>query len=235
MTGLKQLKVYATQPHPCSYLDDREAITLFIDPASSLDADLYSQLSRLGFRRSGPHIYKPHCQDCNACIPCRVEVDNFNWRRRFRRILGKNQDLRHECTSALDSALMYPLYRDYIQQRHADGDMYPPSVEQFESFLTAEFNATHYHCFYRADTLLAVAVSDRLSDGLSAIYSFYQPQLNARSLGSFMILWQLQQCQQLGLPYLYLGYWIQQSDKMAYKADYRPLQLLINRQWLSLR
>ena len=235
MTELGHLRVYATYPHRCSYLPDRQATTLFIDPAVQLDSGQYSQLSELGFRRSGGHVYRPNCSDCNACIPTRLPVNEFRWSRRFRRIMRANCDLSVEVMAAPDPDLMYPLYSRYIEQRHADGDMYPPSREQFLQFLTAEFGISRFYCFYRQKQLVAVAVADVLNTGISAIYSFYDPDLPRRSLGSFMILWQLREAERLNLPYLYLGYWVRECQKMAYKIEYRPVQLLLNQQWLTMR
>ena len=185
----------------------------------------------LGFRRSGNHIYRPHCSHCNACIPARVPVDEFRPNRNQRRCAKRNADLRVERLSSVDDERSYDLYRRYIETRHADGDMYPPDRDQFESFLNNPWECTEYYGFFLEDELLAVAVVDCMLDGLSAIYTFYDPDAEHRALGRYAILWQIDRCRQLRLPHLYLGYWIRDCRKMAYKADYQPLEVMVNNQW----
>lgn len=234
MSTLSNLKLYATYPHACSYLDGQEATTLFIDPQAKVDHALYSHLSDLGFRRSGDHIYRPRCQTCKACIPVRIPVHQFKPTRQQKRCWAHNLDLQVKIANSLDLARYYPLYARYITQRHADGDMYPPSEDQLVNFLKpAVEQSTDYLEFWLQDELVAVAVSDRLAQGLSAIYTFYSPaeNLQHRSLGVLAVLYQIQRAQELGLPYLYLGYWIRDCKKMAYKSHYQPLELLIDQAW----
>jgi len=233
-SSLRDLKVYTTYPHSCSYLPEQEATTLFVDPRTPMNADLYSQLSRLGFRRSGSHLYRPNCDNCSACIPARVPVASFAPRRSQKRVLRRNQDLVVTEMTSIDNEECFELYRRYIDARHRDGDMYPPSREQFQSFLSAEWNVTRFFGLYEANRLIGVAVADQLEDGLSAIYTFYDPETSERSLGTFAVLWQVEKARQLGLPYLYLGYWIKQCQKMAYKTQYRPLELYVNGNWVEL-
>ncbi len=234
MTVLSNLRVFATHPHVCSYLPDQQATTLFIDPAARIDAIVYDQLSEMGFRRSGPHLYRPHCTHCNACIPARVPVNRFVRNRRQRRIWARNQDLRVVDLASIDGDEFYRLYARYIEGRHRDGDMYPPSRQQFDSFLTREWDITRYFCFYDGEHLVAVAVVDVMQNGLSAIYTFYDPDLSQRSLGAFAVLWQIEHARTLQLPHVYLGYWIKECRKMSYKIDYRPIELLISNKWLTV-
>ena len=233
-SSLRDLKVYTTYPHSCSYLEGQEAVTLFVDPRQLMDKPLYSKLSALGFRRSGSHIYRPHCSDCNACIPARIPVSSFVPNRSQRRTLRRNEDLIVESTRDIRDSAAFDLYRRYIEQRHSDGDMYPPDREQYESFLSNEWGCTDFYRFYDQGSLVAVAVVDELQDGLSAIYTFFDPTMTRRSLGSFAILWQVQRALEVGLDYLYLGYWIRGCQKMAYKSEYRPLELYINNRWTAL-
>lgn len=230
-SSLRDLKVYTTYPHRCSYLEGEEATTLFIDPRQSVDKTLYSNLSMLGFRRSGNHIYRPHCSHCNACIPARIPVDNFRPNRNQRRCRSRNTDLDVQVYKTMNDDESYALYDRYIRERHADGDMFPPDRDQFESFLNDPWGCTEYVQFRKDGRLIAVAVVDVMVDGLSAIYTFYDPAEDARSLGRYAILWQVERCRSEGLPYVYLGYWIRNCRKMAYKADYQPLELLVNNQW----
>lgn len=234
MSDLSNLKLFATHPHPCSYLDEQEATTLFIDPQAHIDKKLYSQLSHMGFRRSGSHLYRPQCNSCTACISCRIPVDLFSQNRSQRRSVKHNSDLTISCKTNIDIDEHYNVYAKYIELRHSDGDMYPPSREQYTAFLTSEWGVTEFIEFRLNEQLIAVAVCDTLDDGLSAVYTFYDPAFEPRSLGKFAILVQIEQAQARGLPYLYLGYWIRNCSKMSYKTQYRPLDLLIDRRWMRV-
>ncbi|MEP5764719.1 MAG: arginyltransferase [Halieaceae bacterium] len=233
-SSLRDLKVYTTYPHSCSYLPEQEATTLFVDPRTAMSGTLYSQLSLLGFRRSGSHLYRPNCGTCSACIPARVPVQGFEASRSQKRAWRRNQDIRMEPLDGIDTDAAFDLYRRYIEARHRDGDMYPPSREQYQSFLSSEWDVTRFFGMYLEDRLLGVAVADQLDDGLSAIYTFYDPAAQDRSLGTFAVLWQIEQTRALGLDYLYLGYWIKQCQKMAYKIQFRPLELYVNGNWVEL-
>ncbi len=230
-SSLKELRVYTTHPHNCSYLEDREATTLFVDPHQEVDQQLYSALSALGFRRSGSHVYRPHCNPCTACIPARIPVQQFVPNRAQRRTHKRNRDLFVERTFDIQDDQAYDLYRRYIEARHADGDMYPPDRDQYEGFLNDAWDCTRYYRFYQQQRLIAISVVDVMLDGLSAIYTFFDPELDERSLGAYAILWQIDQTREMGLQYLYLGYWIQNCRKMAYKAAYQPLELFIDHRW----
>lgn len=234
MTVLSTLKVFATHPHPCSYLEGQEATTLFVDPKATVDVETYAQLSELGFRRSGQFLYRPHCQSCQACIPARIPVHSFMPDRRLRRIARHNEDLDVLMEPDITGDEYYELYARYITERHADGDMYPPSREQYETFLTREWNATRYVCFRQGERLLAVAVVDVMPNGVSAVYTFYDPLEAKRSLGSLAVLWQIEFAKQLSLPHIYLGYWIKECPKMAYKINFRPLELYVHGRWVLL-
>ena len=234
MTELAHLRFYATQPHPCSYLPDEQATTLFLDPSQPMDGQVYAQLSGLGFRRSGDHLYRPHCQNCQACIPARIPVDQFKPNRQQRKILKRNADLCVTSVKPHFSEENYDLYLRYIETRHADGDMYPPSREQFGTFLVSKLAFSRFLEFRLEEQLLAVAVTDILPNGLSAVYTFFDPQHDHRSLGRYAILWQIGEAARLGLHALYLGYWIKNCRKMSYKIEYRPIELLTNQRWTAL-
>src|SRR5690606_22555658 len=180
------------------------------------------------------HLYRPQCALCQACISCRIPVDHFYPNRSQRRCWQRNQDLTISVVSNINTDEHYDLYADYIIRRHSDGDMFPPSQTQYEAFLTSEWGVTQYLEFRLKEKLIGVAVCDRLDDGLSAVYTFYDPDQIRRSLGVFAILAQIDKARALGLPHLYLGYWIKQCEKMRYKIQYRPLELLINRRWMRL-
>jgi len=247
MTKTPQINLYATDTHPCSYLEGQDANTIFVDPHFPMTAELYGQLSARGFRRSGEHIYRPHCANCQACIPIRIPVDKFRPDRQQKRVWTRNQDLSVEVSHNISSGECYRLYERYIQVRHADGDMFPASRDQFENFLAKPFfgkqtdqlqndetaQITLYLEFREKHVLKAIAVTDVLPVGLSAVYTFFEPTDQARSLGVFAVLFQIELARKLGLPHLYLGYWIENSPKMNYKSRYRPHELYQNGRWQS--
>ncbi|WP_027859811.1 arginyltransferase [Marinobacterium jannaschii] len=236
MTNLRTLHFYATPEHDCSYLQDREAKTLFVDPQAIIAKDTYSQLSDLGFRRSGRHIYRPHCNDCQACISVRIPSTEFQPSRSQKRVLSKNSDIKIRVVTPQFNQEYYELYSRYISSRHADGDMYPPSAEQFNSFLV---DGDQESCFIEMrgpdNSLMAIAVTDYLENGLSAIYTFYDPDDTRRSLGTFAILAQIRHACHIGLPYVYLGYWVRECRKMSYKIAFRPSELLLDGHWVTIK
>lgn len=232
MTDLSHLKFYATQPHACSYLPDEQATTLFLDPQKPIDTLTYSRLSELGFRRSGDHLYRPHCRTCSACVAARLPVDAFTPSNAQKRILKRNQDLVVTGTIPETTEEIYSLYARYIESRHADGDMYPPSREQFTSFLVRKWPFSIFYEFRLNGKLLAVAVTDQMVNGLSAVYTFYDPDEHRRSLGRYAILWQIEEARRCNLHAVYLGYWIKNCKKMNYKTEYRPIEMLVNQRWI---
>ena len=232
---LSTLKLYATRPHPCSYLPGEDATTVFIDPTASLDAALYSELSRYGFRRSGANVYRPHCENCQACVPIRLMVNNFKPNRSQKRCLKNNRDLTITVVHTIDTPEHYALYEKYINKRHCDGDMFPASHAQYTDFLTAEWGVTEYLEMRDANNkLIALAVTDTLDHGLSAVYTFFDPDEAHRSLGNFSVLHQIQYAQNNNLTFIYLGYWIRKCQKMNYKINYRPYQVLIDQHWVTV-
>lgn len=232
----KRLRLFKTAPHPCSYLEDREASTVFVDPEQPIDKSIYTFLSEHGYRRSGEYMYRPDCAACQACISLRIPVDKYTLSRSDRRLLKRNQDLEIKVISSIEQPCYYQLYESYINQRHQDGDMYPATYKQYSNFLNNSYGNTEYQGFYLADQLLAIAVIDQLENGLSAVYTFYHPDCSydKRSLGTYAILWQLQEAKRRELAYVYLGYWVKQCRKMNYKTRFRPAEILINQRWLTL-
>lgn len=233
-TDLHSLQFYATPEHGCSYLDNRLARTVFVDPKAQIDLSAYSTLSDLGFRRSGEHIYRPDCSTCSACISVRIPVDLFRLSKSQRRILNRNKDLTISFPYPEDTDEYYQLYEHYIEARHEDGDMYPPSREQFRAFLIQGQQDSRFMEFRLDGQLIAVCVVDHLLQGLSAIYTFFDPDFADRSPGKLAILSLIGRARELQLPYLYLGYWVRGCRKMDYKIAYRPIELLIDGHWAQL-
>jgi len=231
MSNLRTLVFFATPAHDCSYLPDQQATTMFVDPRAQVDKRLYSQLTALGFRRSGSHYYRPHCEHCNACVPVRLRVEDFSPDRSQRRVMKKNADLSCRMVPASFTERYYDLYARYIEQRHIDGDMYPPSREQFTSFLVEGATDSWFLEILDDDRLVGLAAIDKLNEGLSAIYTVFEPSYEQRSLGTFAVLWQIEEAQRQGLPYLYLGYWIAECRKMNYKTRFQPIEALRDGHW----
>lgn len=230
----ESIRLFRTAPHPCSYKEGETAATIFVDPELSIGQHLNSRLTEMGYRRSGAHLYRPDCEHCRACISCRVPVAQFRRGKRFQRIWNRNADLRVEQCSELRGDEAFLLYQDYIEKRHSDGDMYPATEEQFDAFIRSKTEGGQYFCFYLEDRLIAVGVNDVLDSGLSAVYTFFDPQLEKRSLGNYVVLWQIEQARKQQMDYLYLGYWIKDCQKMQYKSTFRPLEMLIEGKWVLL-
>lgn len=234
MTELESLQFFQTQSHSCSYLDNKIASTVFLDPRQNINQSLYSQLSEYGFRRSGAHIYKPLCNDCNACVPMRIPAALFKPSRSQKRTLKRNADLQITMSKNIDTEEHYQLYESYIEHRHKEGDMYPPSRDQFREFLACKWESCHYYEYRLDGKLLAVSVSDIMDNGISAVYTYYEPFETKRSLGSFVILFLIEEAKKRQLDSVYLGYWIKNSSKMNYKSAYRPLEIQSGNRWLRL-
>lgn len=230
---VRDLRFFLTVPHACSYLEGREATTLFLDPQESPGRGVYDALALLGFRRSGRHLYRPHCEGCSACISVRIPVADFVASRNQRRLARRNTDLSLHVRPAIFDSEHYTLYAHYIRTRHADGDMYPPSHEQYRTFLTLDQDYARLLEFRLEGRLVAVAAYDQLEHGLSAIYTFFDPSpmLDRRSLGTFAVLSLVERARDLGLPHVYLGYWIRECRKMNYKQAFQPLEVLDGRHW----
>ena len=226
-----RLGFFTSPPHECGYLPGREAVTMFADPRINLSVEAYTWLSAHGFRRSGTHVYRPHCAACNACVPVRIPVREFRANRAQRRTLAQNADIEVRARPARFEREHFQLYERYLQARHPDSHMDATNPSAYMSFLTAPWCDTTFHEFRRDDELLAVAVVDRLGDGLSSVYTFFSPAHAARSLGRLAILKQMEWAAAAGLPWVYLGYWIRECRKMAYKHEYAPLEFYVNGAW----
>ena len=228
------LLFYASEEHPCSYLAGEDAVTLFADPKATMTPQLYSALSDLGFRRSGEYVYAPRCPRCSACLPVRLPVKDFQADRSQRRNWAQNQDLDVQVLPALFNEGHFALYQRYIHSRHPDGSMATPDKEQYNRFFGSSWCDTRYVEFSFRGQPLAVAVVDILEKGLSAVYTFFEPSQHKRGLGVFAVLWLIEEAKRRNLPYLYLGYLIHESPKMAYKARYHPLEVFRDGVWQQL-
>jgi len=228
------LQFYATAPYPCSYLPDRVARSQVATPSHLIETDVYSELVRHGFRRSGGFTYRPYCDHCRACVPVRVPVTAFSPNRTQRKCLRVHGALDVNRHKLAFNPEHYTLYLSYQRHRHPGGGMDQDSREQYQHFLLHSNVSTDLLEFREAGVLRMVSLVDRLADGLSSVYAFFDPEVRGASYGTFNVLWQIERCRMQGLPYLYLGYWIAESRKMAYKATFRPIEGLVGGVWQRL-
>lgn len=224
------MKFGITQPNKCSYLPEEKEQILVLVSDYSPTRQQYDYLISMGFRRSGGQIYRPHCETCKACEPIRLPVALFEPSKSQKRIAKRNQDLRIEI-SEQDKPEYYNLFASYINQRHADGSMYPPSEEQYQGFVPSPWGDTLFIEFHDQQELIAVAITDNLFRSLSAMYTYFKPGEEKRSLGTFAILQQIEIAKSMNKQFLYLGYQIDNCQKMRYKQNFLPNERFFEDKW----
>ena len=234
MNDHAKLNFFASTPEPCSYLDNRSSVSAFANPHLDMDMQTYNRLIQHGFRRSGGNVYRPHCPQCQECISVRVPVIQHQLSRSEQRVIRRNADVVVTSAAGKFREEHFDLYSRYINSRHADGSMANPTRNDYHRFLISDWTETLFLEFRLDRHLIAVAVSDVMDSGLSAVYTFFDPEFDARSLGHFAILSQIGEARERELDYLYLGYWIRDCNKMNYKCRYRPLEGYIANEWVTL-
>ncbi len=233
------LQYYATAPYDCSYLSGRVARSQVAAPVGAIQGTAYTALIKEGFRRSGSFIYRPQCDSCQACQSVRLPVQQFSPNRSQRRAWKQHQDLLVKINKPFFSAEHYALYNRYQSAKHTGGGMDHDDASQYVEFLVKSHVDTMMIEFRKPGaagspgSLQMVSIVDQLDEGLSAVYTFYEPA-PGNNLGTYNVLWQIQHAKTLGLSHLYLGYWIEQSPKMAYKARFKPVEVLQNGCWKAL-
>jgi arginine-tRNA-protein transferase len=230
-SSLKTLQFYTTATYPCSYLPGRQARSQVAAPTHLIDTEAYSGLVDQGFRRSGLFTYRPHCDACRACKPIRVDIPRFKPTRTQRKIWHRHQNLQPHTAPLHWEQEHFELYQRYQSGRHPGAGMDEDSKTQYTQFLlTSRVDSMLVEFRSPSGELRMVSMIDTLATGLSSVYTFFDPDA-AGSLGTYGILWQIDLCRTLRLPWLYLGYWIKESRKMAYKSRFRPHQILDNGIW----
>jgi len=231
---MQRIKLFQGTENSCGYLPDRKAINIYADPHHPNPGDVYNQLISKGFRRSGEFVYRPGCQSCKACVPVRILVKESQWRRTDKRNLKTNSDLVVRYCKARYTAEYFDLYERYLAHRHPGEGMDNPTPEDFERFLLNPWGETIFVEMRLGKKCVAVAVTDATVSGLSAVYTFFEPELAKRGLGRFAILQQIVLSQEIGFEHLYLGYWVDGCQKMEYKADFMPQEHFDGQAWVRV-
>ncbi|MBN7821759.1 arginyltransferase [Bowmanella yangjiangensis] len=224
------MKFALTHPFTCSYLPEEDEQLIVLADATPVSVEHYQYLLGAGFRRSGEHVYRPHCPQCNACQSLRIPVAQFKPSRGQRKLIKATLHIEHRL-SETNKTEYYPMYARYIAARHQDGSMYPPSQEQYHTFTQAPWGNPLYLELWLDSQLVGLAITDVTKQALSALYTFFEPDLSTLSLGTLAILRQIEVAQSLGKAHLYLGYQIDQCDKMNYKSRFHPHEKFIRGNW----
>lgn len=234
-SALARVQFYITTEYPCGYLENRQARSLVAAPAHLIDRHNYGELLKLGFRRSGLYTYRPHCVRCHDCVPVRLRLADFIPSRSQRRAWKRHQALEIRILPLDFSEEHFQLYSHYQKTRHPGGGMDNDDVSQYRNFLM-QSNVDSVLVEFREDgRLRMVSIVDKVGDGLSAVYAFYDCTVASASYGVYNVLWLSEWCKEHNRPFLYLGYWIAESRKMAYKADFRPIEGLLDGDWRECR
>lgn len=227
--------LWLTSDQACGYLNNKIARSAVVDTNFPMDSVFYAQLLEQGFRRSGDAVYKPHCTDCSACISTRIAVKEFQPDRKQKRCLNRNRNIQIHVRPPVFLDTHFDLYLRYQAARHDNDKTTSVHTENdYMQFLGSSWCNTQFVEFFIADKLMAVAIIDILDNALSAVYTFFDPELSNHSPGVYAILWQIEQAKKLNFEYIYPGFWIKDCKKMCYKNQYQPLQGLINQQWLPI-
>lgn len=228
------IRLFETVVDECPYLDDRKSASILVDPDHDIEPALFSMLSRSGFRRSGNMLYAPKCPTCKACISVRIPTAKFSASKSQRRVWRKNTDITVTLEDVRFEQQHFDLYLKYQKHRHAESSMCDDDPQKYIGFIESDYAASKFLCMRIDQQLIGIAVLDQFEGGLSAVYTFFDPDHSSRSLGTYAILYTIKLAKMHEIPFVYLGYWIEQSTKMDYKRKFKPLQGYIDKTWQEL-
>jgi len=228
------IRLFETVVDECPYLDDRKSASILVDPDHDIEPALFSMLSRSGFRRSGNMLYAPKCPTCKACISVRIPTAKFSASKGQRRVWRKNTDITVTLEDVRFEQQHFDLYLKYQKHRHAESSMCDDDPQKYIGFIESDYAASKFLCMRIDQQLIGIAVLDQFEGGLSAVYTFFDPDHSSRSLGTYAILYTIKLAKMHEIPFVYLGYWIEQSTKMDYKRKFKPLQGYIDKTWQEL-
>jgi len=233
-TAHNPIRLFETVVDDCPYLEDQKSASILVDPDHQIDGALFTMLSRSGFRRSGDMLYSPKCPSCRACVSVRIPVTRFKASRGQKRVWRKNLDLTVTVEDVRFEDEHFAMYLKYQEHRHPESSMYDDDPEKYIGFIDSYFSRSKFLCIRLGDKLIGVSVLDQFEGGLSAVYTFFDPAYSNRSIGTFAILYMVKLSRLRDIPFVYLGYWIDGSQKMDYKRQFKPLQGYLDRQWKEL-
>jgi len=228
---LDNIQFYVTTKYSCGYIKHQNAQSLVATPYKKVNNNAYSSLIQQGFRRSGQYVYKPHCTNCQACIPIRLSAKNFSISRSQKRVIKTHSNIKAKVLPLKFNEEHYELYIQYQNNRHRSQNETEDDITDYNDFLIRSNVKSKLVEFRINNKLVMITIVDFLEDGLSAVYTFYDCKYKKNSFGTYSILWLLDYCLNHGIPYLYLGYWISQSNKMKYKINFKPYELMIGDLW----
>jgi len=228
------IKLFETVSDACPYLEGETSVSVIIDPEEDVKPALFSLVSQSGFRRSGNMLYTPKCPNCQACISVRIPSQLFTPSRSQKRVWKKNTDLTVTIEDVTFKQEHFDLYLRYQRHRHPDSTMCDSDPEKYTSFMESNYSNSKFVCFHLNNELIGISVIDQFDGGISAVYTFFEPEQSGRSLGTYAILYLLRLARMREIPYVYLGYWVDKSPKMDYKRKFKPLQGYSNRLWVNL-
>ena len=233
-TAQNPIRLFETVVDQCPYLEDQRSGSILVDPDHQIDQNLFSLLSRSGFRRSGEMLYAPKCPNCKACVSVRIPTELFTPSRSQKRVIKKNSDLRIEIEDVSFEQAHFDLYLRYQKHRHPDSSMCDEDHEKYIGFIESSYAESKFMCFYADQQLIGISVLDQFKNGISAVYTFFEPEHDYRSLGTYAIISAVSMAAEQNVPYVYLGYWVDGSEKMNYKRNFKPLEGYKDRRWVAL-
>lgn len=233
-TAHNPIRLFETVVDECPYLEDQQSASILVDPEHQVDDALFAMLSRSGFRRSGEMLYSPKCPTCSACMSVRIPTARFQASRSQKRVWRKNQDLHVSIEAVSFKQEHFEMYMRYQYHRHPESSMCDEDPAKYIGFIESEFSRSKFLCLFLGEDLIGISVIDQFEGGLSAVYTFFEPQYSNRSLGTYAILYLCKLARMRDIPFVYLGYWIDGSQKMDYKRNFKPIQGYQDRRWTDL-